>query len=104
MSSYEALTVIYGRVQQGDGLASVLCNLSVILQAEDANNRLSPEHKLTKLFKRFIQISYKYPDPEVRENCASLTMAVTESGVSIDKKIITTLKNDVRARVRKFFN
>lgn len=102
--------IIYSRVQQGEGLAYVLGSLSAVLQDERIKNSnkqpliLKDSPALLESFKRFIQISYNYPDPEVRVGSALLVKEIIIAGGDVDVKIKAQLKRDVRARVRKVFD
>lgn len=105
------LQIIYVRVQQGEGLTYVLGSLySVLANTKDNNSNMQPliskEHQaFLECLNKFIDISYDYPEPEVRAGCALIVRTCDLLGWHIDfeEKIKLKLRNDVRARVRKIF-
>ena len=66
------LQIIYVRVQQGAGLTYVLGSLySALANTKDNNSNMQPlifkEHQaFLECLNKFIEISYNYPEPEVR--------------------------------------
>jgi hypothetical protein len=105
------LQIIYVRVQKGKGLTYVLGSLySVLENTKNNNSNMQPlilkEHQaFLECLNKFIEISYNYPEPEVRTGCALIVRTCDSLGWNIDfgEKIKLKLRNDVRARVRKIF-
>lgn len=105
------LQIIYVRVQQGAGLTYVLGSLySALANTKDNNSNMQPlifkEHQaFLECLNKFIEISYNYPEPEVRAGCALIVRTCDSLGWHIDfgEKVKLKLRNDARARVRKIF-